>query len=136
MSTYEDTDARDLDLYNASRVVAHKPEPERYSDEWLDAEIAAGMDRGTINSAPYLRKLDTVARRSRAVSEAYTLGNVVGGRFSGNVYAAVNALLRAIENGTEDERLYGENFAHTAREREQELRQVTGNPNAIYNPFH
>lgn len=141
MSTYEDTDARDLDLYNASRVVAHKPNgfkmvPDRYSDDYLTLN-EMGPFPGDRNAARYLRKLDTVERRKRAVNEAHTLLNIIPGMiYSGAVSNAVSALLRAIEIGLEGERLYGENFAHVARERERELRQVTGNPNAIYNPFH
>lgn len=140
MNTYEDTDARDLDLYNASRVVAHKPNgfnmvPDQYSDDALTLD-ELGNSRGPRNAARYLRKLDTVERRKRAVNEAHTLCNVIGGIYSGNVSNAVSALLSAIEKGTEGERLYGENFAHVARERERELRQATGNPNAIYNPFN
>jgi hypothetical protein len=174
MSTYEDTDARELDMFNASRVTpvakpikafcgycgdglteemrtpgpdSHVSKcqakweaeqaklPKRYTDAWLDLAETGRFGRGDQNAARYLRKLDTVERRQRAVFEAHTLGNVVGGRFSGNVHNAVTELLRNIESGTEDQPLYGEKFAHDAREAEKELRRVTGNPNAIHNPF-
>lgn len=138
-------DSRSLDLFNASRVEAHKPVSEaqarearqahRYSDAWLDEAEAGQYGRGDQNAAPYLRQLATQVQRRRAVAEAWTLNNVVGGRFSSNVYAAVREMLRNIEAGNESKELYGEHFARVAREREADLRRTTGNPNAIHNPF-
>ena len=117
----------------AERAVEIATEPEPYSDEALDADEKDGMP-GPRHAAKYLRTLDTVERRKRAVSEAWTLGNVRGGIFSSNVYSAVSELLRNIEAGNESAELYGERFARVAREREAELRATTGNPNAIYYP--
>ncbi len=73
--------------------------------------------------------------RSRVWAEAQTLTNVRGGIMSGNLYYARRELEAHIEAGHPERELYGENFARVAREREAELRRVTGNPAAIYNPF-
>lgn len=135
---YADDDARELDLFNreyAAEAAAEKAgNPERYSDEWLTLAEADHFGRGDRNSAHYLRTLATIDQRKRAVSEAWTLGNIIGGRYSGNVGNAVSELARNIANGNESAELYGERFARVAREREAELRATTGNPNAIYYP--
>lgn len=171
MSTYEDTEARELDLFNASQVKPvskrngyydfpceagtrglhyHTDETSRaacapreakeaaerayrYTDAWLDEVERNGMP-GERNSAPYLRELDTVERRKRAVSEAHTLSNITGGRHSYNVSRAVSEIKKAIRLGTEGDMLYGEKFAHDARVAEKALRERTGNPNAIHYP--
>lgn len=127
-------ESRELDLFNASQVEAHKPAAERYSDEWLDEAEAGKHGIGDRNSAAYLRTLLTIDQRKRAVSEAYTLANMSGGRYSGNVWRAVHELARNILAGNEAKELQGEEFARVAREREAELRKATGNPNAIYYP--
>lgn len=117
----------------AERAVEIAAEPEPYSDEALDADEKDGLP-GSRHAAKYLRTLDTPARRKRAVSEAWTLGNIIGGIYSNNVAKAVSELSRNIANGNESAELYGEKFARVAREREAELRATTGNPNAIYYP--
>jgi len=143
-----DAERTELDHFNteyAAELAAEQAEeanapefkmvPERYSDDWLTLK-EMGIMRGWRNSAADLRKLDTVERRSRAVSEAYTILNIVPGQiFSGAVYGAVRELLHNIESGNESKELHGERFAREAREAEAELRRVTGNPNAIHNPF-
>lgn len=131
-----DTDRTELDHFNAeyaAELAAESAPVERYSDEWL-TEAENGPFAGDRNSAPYLRELDTVERRKRAVSEAHTLSNISGGRYSYNVSRAVSEILAAIRKGTEGEMLYGEKFAHDAREAEKALRERTGNPNAIHYP--
>jgi hypothetical protein len=139
LSDYRDCDdARSLDMYNASRVVAHKTTefqmvPERYSDDWLTLQEMHGMP-GPRKAAPYLRKLDTVERRQRAVSEAYTLCNIRRTIFSHAVADAVSNMLRNIADGNESAELYGEKFARQARETEKFYREQTGNPNLIYYP--
>ena len=133
-----DAERTELDHFNAeyaAELAAEKAgNPERYSDAWLTLAEADHFGRGDRNSARYLRTLDTIERRKRAVSEAWTLGNIIGGIYSNNVANAVSELSRNILNGNESAELYGEKFARVAREREAELRQVTGNPNAIYYP--
>jgi hypothetical protein len=100
-------------------------EPARYSDEWLGEAESGHYGRGYQRAASYLAKLDTVERRDRAVSEAYTLMNIVPGtRFSGGVYDAASALLRLIAKGEEAGELYGEKVARTSREADQENRRV------------
>lgn len=105
-----------------------------YTTAELEAIAADSKIPGARNSAPYLLKLDTPERRRRAVSEAETLGNLVGGTFSGNVWGAVSNLLELIASGKEDGEMYGERTAREYREREQALREATGDPTAIYYP--
>lgn len=108
----------------------------RYSDELLEASVAAGGYGIEIhpNQARELLRLATIEHRTRAAAEAQTLGNLIGGVPSGNYYRAVTDLLRLIADGREDEELYGERTAREYREREAELRKVTGDPSAIYYP--
>lgn len=73
--------------------------------------------------------------RDRVWAEAHTLCNIRGGIMSGNLYYARQELQRNIDAGEPERELYGENFARVAREREAELRRITGNPAAIYDPF-
>lgn len=114
----------------------YTPAPERYTDEWITwARSSGNPSRGDRNAADWLQKLDTVARRQRAVDEAHTIMNVVPGiRYSSAVGDAVRTILRQIENGAEDTELYGAKFAREAREQEADLRRITGNPAAIHVP--
>ena len=109
-----------------------------YTDEAIQAKIDGDKDSGApfvhANSLRELLKVP-VEYRARVLAEAYTLNNVVGGILSGNVYAARAELQRNIDAGEPERELYGENFARVAREREAELRRITGDPAAIYNPF-
>ena len=82
-----------------------------------------------------LLKLDDPHLRRRAHDEAHTLQNIMGGILSGAIYNAVSSIKRNIDRGQPDAELYGERFAREAREREAELRAVTGDPTAIHNPF-
>lgn len=105
---------------------------ETMTTEALEADVAAGGYgvRTHPRQARELLRLGTVAHRIRADREAWTLGNLRGGRPSDNVNAAVNDLLRMIEQGREADEMYGERVAREQREREAELRQVV--PGAIY----
>lgn len=98
---------------------------ERYTTERLNEDLVSGWP-GDRNSAPYLLKLDTPARRVRAVQEAYTLSNLVGYRHSEAVHAAVSELLRNIANNEEDKALYGEATARKYREAEEERKRIFG----------
>lgn len=97
---------------------------DRYTTERLNEDLKSGWP-GDRNSAPYLLKLDTPARRLRAVQEAHTLSNLIGYRHSEAVYAAVNELQRNIANNDEDKALYGEATARKHRETEEEYRKAT-----------
>ncbi len=86
---------------------------------YTDAQLTAdenGTGRGPQRAAQYLRKLDTPERRDRAVSEAHTLVNLMGGIYSHKVSEAVDSLLRMIANGNESDEMYGERSARMARE--------------------
>lgn len=108
----------------------------QYSDAMLRADIEAGGYgiRTHPRVAEPLLRLDTVERRVRAVNEAHTLGNVVGGVPSANIRSAVDSLLALIARGAENEELYGERFARVAREQEADLRASSGDSAAIYYP--
>lgn len=73
--------------------------------------------------------------RDRAWAEAHTLTNILGGIMSANLSYARRELQANIDAGHPEKELYGEEFARAARDREAELRRVSGNPAAIYNPF-
>lgn len=108
--------------------------------EYTDAELQASIDAGGYGVGIHPRQAKELIQvpfeyRRRVVAEAHTLNNVVGGILSGNVYSARAELQRNIDAGEPERELYGENFARVAREREAELRRITGNPAAIYNPF-
>lgn len=108
--------------------------------EYTDAELQASIDAGGYGVGIHpaqARELIQVPfeYRRRLVAEAQTLVNVVGGIMSGALYNARAELQRNIDAGEPERELYGENFARVAREREAELRRITGNPAAIYNPF-
>ena len=110
--------------------------------EYTDAELQASIDEGGYGIGAGIhpaqaRELIQVPfeYRKRVVAEAHTLCNVRGGIMSGNLYYARAELQRNIDAGEPERELYGENFARVAREREAELRRITGNPAAIYNPF-
>lgn len=109
-----------------------------YTDEALQASIDGDRNSGApfihANSLRELLKAPEMYR-ARILAEAYTLNNVLGGILSGNVYAARRELQRNNDAGEPERELYGENFARVAREREAELRRITGNSAAIYNPF-
>jgi hypothetical protein len=79
---------------------------------------------GERNAAPYLLKLETPEQRLRAVSEAHTLTNLLGFRYSEAVSNAVSALQRNIEAGEEDKPLYGEATARKFREAEAERKAM------------
>lgn len=81
-----------------------------------------------------LLRLDTVERRRRALAEAHTLANLMGGILSQRLYEAATTLLANISRGQEFMELYGERTAREYREREAALREATGNPAAIYYP--
>lgn len=92
-----------------------------YSDEYLN-EMMTSPSAGERNTAPYLRELDTPEQRRRAVSEGYTLSNLLGYRHSQAVREAVNNLQDLIEAGREDQELYGERTAREYREMEKARR--------------
>lgn len=107
---------------------------------YTDAELQASIDAGGYGVGIHpaqARELIQVPfeYRARVVAEARTLCGVVGGIMSGAIYNARMELQRNIDAGEPERELYGENFARVAREREAELRRITGNPAAIYNPF-
>lgn len=110
--------------------------------EYTDAELQASIAEGGYGikagihpaQAKELIKVPFEYRR-RVIAEAHTLCNVVGGIMSGAIYSARTELQRNIDAGEPERELYGENFARVAREREAELRRISGNPNAIYDPF-
>jgi hypothetical protein len=124
-----DRDAADKALYRFRSAI-------RLSDEVL-AHTAADTDpmasRGDKHAAPYLLKVPYRQRR-RAEGEAQTLMNLIGGVYSGNVYNATQEIAKNIAAGDPDKELYGERTAREYREREEELRKITGNPAAIYYP--
>ena len=108
----------------------------KYTTEMLEADVEHG-DLGILthpSQAAELLKLDTVELRKRAMGEAQTLTNIMGGVLSGALYNAVNSIKHNIANGTPDAELYGERFAREAREKEAELRRATGDSSAIYYP--
>lgn len=96
---------------------------QRFIHEHLDvmeqSEFASDRRRASI-----LRRLDTPERRARADQEGHTLGNLMGGRPSDNLNAAVTALKRAIERGEEHKELYGEAAAREYRERQRAYRDA------------
>lgn len=92
-----------------------------YTNEYLD-EMMVSPSAGDRNTAPYLRELDTPEQRRRAVSEGYTLSNLLGFRHSQAVREAVNNLQDLIEAGREHEELYGERTAREYREAEKARR--------------
>lgn len=109
--------------------------------EYTDEELQASIDAGGYGIGIHPRQARELIQvpfeyRRRVVAEAHTLVNVVGGIMSGALYSARQELQRNIDAGAPERELYGENFARIAREREAELRRITGNPNAIYNPFN
>lgn len=108
----------------------------KFTTPMLEADLAEGSYGILTHStqARELLKLDTEARRQRVWDEAHTLSNLIGGVLSQHLYSAADSLLRNIAEGRESDELYGERTARQYREREQELRQITGNPSAIYYP--
>lgn len=109
--------------------------------EYTDAELQASIEAGGYGAGIHPAQAKELIQvpfehRRRVVAEARTLMNVVGGIMSGALYSARAELQRNIDAGEPERELYGENFARVAREREAELRQITGNPAAIYNPFN
>lgn len=109
---------------------------DRYTTEALKADVAAGGYGIQMHpaQAQELLRLDTVERRQRAVAEAHTLQNLMGGIMSGNLFNAVRDLQRNIDAGHEEQELYGERTAREYREREKALREARNNPAAIYYP--
>lgn len=107
-----------------------------YSTEMLQADVTFGGFGVMTHSrqAAELLKLDTVERRKRAYGEAHTRQNLWGGVLSNQLYGAVRDLLKMIEEGREHEEMQAAGIARRAREEEKRLREVTGNPNAIYYP--
>lgn len=108
--------------------------------EYTDAELQASIDAGGYGIGIHPAQAKELIQvpfeyRRRVVAEAHTLCNVIGGIMSGSLYHARIALQRNIDAGEPERELYGEKFARIAREKEAELRRVTGNPAAIYNPF-
>lgn len=110
---------------------------ERYTDESLQADIdAGGYGAGGMHPRQAVELIKVPAEhRERVYWEANTLCNINGGNLSGNIYYARTEFMRNLEAGEPEKELYGENFARVAREREAELRKITGDPGAIYNPF-
>lgn len=109
-----------------------------FTDTALEADIAAGGygRPGGIHPRQAKELIEVPAEhRERVYWEAGTLGNIRGGVLSGNIFYARTELMRNLEAGEPERELYGERFAREARERETELRKITGDPGAIYNPF-
>jgi hypothetical protein len=96
---------------------------DRYTNENLIVDLKSGCP-GDKNAAPYLLELDTPERRLRAVSEAHTLSNLLGFRYSEAVYNAVRELKNNIANGEEDKELYGQATARKYREAEAERKRL------------
>ena len=98
------------------------------SDEGLAESIAAG-DLGTSGSvhprqARVLLTLPTVAHRERALAEAGTRQNLMGGRFSDVLHYVALDLNRMIAAGTEDDEMYGAGVARKAREADRAARDA------------
>ena len=114
----------DYDLYDAIQL----------SDTMLTASLTAKHYSTHPAQAHELLQVDTVARRRRVLAEAHTLSNLIGGVLSGCLCNARQSLARLITEGREADEMYGERTAREYREREADLRAVTGNPAAIYYP--
>lgn len=67
-------------------------------------------------------KLDTPERRARADNEGCILNNLEGGVPSRSLATAVLTLKRMIEQGKEDEEMYGEKFNREFLEKERKIR--------------
>lgn len=108
----------------------------KMSDAMLKADVEKGGTGVCTHSrqAEELLKLDTEARRWRAMDEAHTRQNLLGGVLSQALWSARSELMANIAKGEEDKELYGERTAREYRESEQRLREATGNPNAIFIP--
>lgn len=101
---------------------AQSREAERpYTDAGLDAATGPGPTRAAV----HLRKLDTAARRLRAVQNAHTTMNLIGGTYSHRVQESVEILLRMIADGKEGEETYSERTARQYMERERAYQEVT-----------
>lgn len=95
------------------------------STESLTADLNHTGAPGPANQARHLLRLDTPARRARASREGYTLGNLrPGGRPSDDTGQAVDALLRMIAAGVEDEEMTGERTARIYREKDNARRDA------------
>ena len=108
----------------------------KFDTDMLEADVEHG-DLGLLthpNQARELLRLETPELRERAMDEAHTLVNIMGGVLSGAIRNAVSAIRHNIANGEPDKELYGEKFAREAREQEVKLRKATGDPSAIYHP--
>lgn len=117
----------------AGHPVAQIVEHPDFTDGALAGVIAKGdaVGPGPRRAAQHLLKIlptregvDITAARSRAQYEAYTLQNLIGGRYSDMVADAARAVSRLLDAGTYAEELYGERTARQARELDQERRAL------------
>lgn len=73
-----------------------------------------------------LDRLDTPARRDRAVNEAHTVSNLLGGQYTARLSEAVTTILTRIEQGRESDELYGERITREHYEAETMRRIARG----------